>query len=223
MTPAGAITRFSLPDTLGTPLGITAGPDGNLWFTEFTSNQIGRISPAGVITEFPIPTAESSPTKIVKGPDGNLWFAESYQNNIGRITPVGVITEFAIPRISDRLTVGPDGNIWYTNYLTNTIGRLTLTGVNTDFPMPTITTAHSGPFDIVTGPDGNLWFTERLWFGLYDVSNEIAKIGRMTPAGEVTEFSLSYPGVALEYIVVGPDGNLWFTESNNGSIGRINP
>jgi virginiamycin B lyase len=45
----------------------------------------------------------------------------------------------------------------------------------------------------------------------------------MTVAGDVTEFPLPSPGVALEDIVVGPDGNLWFTETNNQNIGRINP
>ena len=37
---------------------LTAGPDGNLWFTTvaFTDrNKIGRITPSGQITEFPIP------------------------------------------------------------------------------------------------------------------------------------------------------------------------
>ena len=34
------------------PFEITAGPDGNLWFTENVGNRIGRITPAGVVTEF---------------------------------------------------------------------------------------------------------------------------------------------------------------------------
>ena len=42
------------------PLGIAAGPDGNLWFTEAaTGNRIGRITPTGTITEYPLPTADS--------------------------------------------------------------------------------------------------------------------------------------------------------------------
>ena len=38
------------------PFGITTGPDGNLWFTEYTGDRIGRITPQGVISEYP-PTA----------------------------------------------------------------------------------------------------------------------------------------------------------------------
>jgi streptogramin lyase len=37
----GSITEFS-PASL--PRGITAGPDGNLWFTEYSGNKIGRLS-----------------------------------------------------------------------------------------------------------------------------------------------------------------------------------
>ena len=56
---------------------IVAGPDGNLWFTETSrsTHKIGRITTAGVVTEFSIPTgATSGPGGIAAGPDGNLWF-----------------------------------------------------------------------------------------------------------------------------------------------------
>ena len=51
--PPGVVTEFSAGISRGQrPAGITAGPDGNLWFTEFDGNRIGRITPAGVVTEF---------------------------------------------------------------------------------------------------------------------------------------------------------------------------
>jgi hypothetical protein len=37
------------------PMGITAGPDGNLWFTGAGSDKIGRITTSGAVTEFQIP------------------------------------------------------------------------------------------------------------------------------------------------------------------------
>src|SRR5204863_8323789 len=72
VTPDGAITEFLLPS--GTyPGGITAGPDGNLWFTEQGPNKIARITTAGVITEYLVPTGGSDPFDITLGPDGNVW------------------------------------------------------------------------------------------------------------------------------------------------------
>src|SRR5438093_628469 len=66
----GVITEFSLPTPNSRPFEITAGPDGDLWFTELTNNKIGRISPTGTLTEFLLPTASSSPGGITAGPDG---------------------------------------------------------------------------------------------------------------------------------------------------------
>ena len=66
---------------------ITAGPAGNLWFTEFTGNNIGQITTDGVIAEFPVPTPNSGLRGITSGPDGNIWFTEGIGNKIGRLTP----------------------------------------------------------------------------------------------------------------------------------------
>ena len=47
------VTEFSAGiSAKAEPFSITAGPDGNLWFTEWGANRIGRITPSGVVTEF---------------------------------------------------------------------------------------------------------------------------------------------------------------------------
>ena len=167
---AGTITEFPIPTISSFPTGITAGPDGNLWFTEFSGNNIGRITTAGVLTEFPIPPTSSAPFGITAGPDGNLWFAEDGSNNIGRITTAGVVTgEFSTPTGNSQprgITAGPDGNLWFTEFqgtnVVNNIGRITTKGKITEFPLPTHCESPLGcePFGITAGPDGNLWFTE---------------------------------------------------------------
>src|SRR5262249_34249626 len=52
ITTFGRITEYPLPtpisgpiSTISSPIAITAGPDGALWFTENNSNKIGRIMP----------------------------------------------------------------------------------------------------------------------------------------------------------------------------------
>jgi streptogramin lyase len=86
----GTIDEFSLPDPDFRPGDITAGPDGNLWFTEDTSNhtekgKIGRITLTGNISELPLPTPSGGPGEIAVGPDGKLWFTEMLSNKIGRL------------------------------------------------------------------------------------------------------------------------------------------
>ena len=85
----GAATHFSLPHKNSQPAGITSGPDGNIWFTQFSGGRIGRVNPAGKIDEYQIPTERAGPFDITTGPDGNLWFTEFSANKIGRITPAG--------------------------------------------------------------------------------------------------------------------------------------
>jgi hypothetical protein len=137
---AGQITEFRIPTAGSFPAGIARGPDGNLWFTEYIANRIGRITPSGAVTEYVIPTANSRPATITSGPDGNLWFTELGGGKIGRITPAGQITEFPAPGLymySPGITSGPDGAIWFTTGAG--IGRITPSGSVTEFPTPVST------------------------------------------------------------------------------------
>src|SRR3954467_12232651 len=108
LLPAGAsaqsITEFHAGITPGippgplaaTPIGIAAGPDGNLWFTEFNAARVGRITPAGVITEYSAGiSAHSEPLGITAGPDGNMWFTE-LDGQVGTITPAGLVHEIPV-------------------------------------------------------------------------------------------------------------------------------
>jgi streptogramin lyase len=218
-----AITEFSLPTAGSSPGGIAAGPDGNLWFTEFTYDStagvttraaIGRITTTGAVTEFLVPTPEAAPLNIVAGPDGNLWFTQADPEfgpgSITRITPQGQVTQFPFNGYPWDITVGPDGNLWFTEAEPSAkIGRITTTGVRTQFLIP----SPGWSMGITSGSDGNLWFTEVL----------PGRIGRMSPAGNLTQFSLPTASGLPNAITVGADGNLWFTEQNSNQIGRMTP
>lgn len=206
--------------------GITAGPDGNLWYTSDTNDRIGRITPAGVITTFADPAGESStdgPYDIAAGSDGNLWYTSKLNNRIGRITPAGVITTYADPAgtaSTDHpisITTGPDGNLWYTSNGNDRIGRIDPDAAD---PASTVVTfelgefTSSSPVGIIAGPDGNIWYTS--------YNND--RIGRLTTAGVETTFVDSAGTLSTDGpwgITAGPDGNLWYTNLNNSRIGRL--
>ena len=44
ISPAGTVTEFALPTAGSQPVGIAAGPDGNLWFGELGQARLGRLS-----------------------------------------------------------------------------------------------------------------------------------------------------------------------------------
>src|SRR5438046_8196889 len=83
--------NFPIPTGGSLTFGITAGPDGNLWFAESNSNKIGRITTAGAITEFQTLSAGSAPNQITAGPDRNPWFTIEFPHKIGRSTPPGAV------------------------------------------------------------------------------------------------------------------------------------
>ncbi len=212
-----AISEYALPNPQSSPLGIVAGPDGALWFTE-NVGRIGRITTAGIITEYEVPTAGSGPWGITTGPDGALWFTEVLGNNIGRITTAGAITDYAVPSANSwpiGIAVGPDGALWFTEQNASKIGRITTTGTITEFVLP----PGNYPEWITAGPDGAMWFTQ---FSDDGLSN--GKIGRLTTDGSIAEFVESTPYTLPFYITPGSDGALWYAENEETSgaaIGRI--
>jgi streptogramin lyase len=217
------INEFPIRTSPG-PTQITAGPDGNLWFTEASVNNIGEINPiTHAVAQFPLLTT-SQPNGITAGgiaagPDGNLWFTEIQANKIGEINPTThAIAEFALPTANsspEGITAGPDGNIWFTETGANRIGVLDLaTGAISEFPPPHQIDPIAGPEGIMAGPDGNLWFT-----------TPAGVIGRLDPTTHaVTNFLLSSSNQGPPAgITVGPDGNLWFTEGIGNKVGMIDP
>src|SRR5438132_14254382 len=70
---AGTITEFPTPTGSGDPIGITAGPDGNLWFTAWID--IGRSPTNAKGTGFPFPPARGRPQSRTTRPGGDAGFA----------------------------------------------------------------------------------------------------------------------------------------------------
>ncbi|MFI8952642.1 hypothetical protein ACIGO6_40010 [Streptomyces sp. NPDC053750] len=64
MSITGAVKYFKVPTGGAKPFDITLGPDGNMWFTEYNSHKIGKITPAGA----PSPSTGAH-RGIVPGPD----------------------------------------------------------------------------------------------------------------------------------------------------------
>lgn len=214
------VSQFHLAPGDFYPRDLVAGPDGNFWFTSVQGQPgvtgpgaphepvIERITPQGLTTEFRLP---SFAIGLTVAPDG-VWYVR--EEHVGRIAPNGNVIEFSVPTgyYPGDITLGPDGNLWITkrdDLGQDAILRVTPSGQVTAFPLPAENGQTSGPGAITVGPDGNLWFTE----------NYSSRIGRMTPAGEVTEWRV--PHRPQSAIAAGPDGNIWFVAE--GHIGRMTP
>jgi len=142
------------------PIGIVTGPDGALWFTNFTTRgSIGRITTSGKVTTFAT-RAVINPSSITVGPDKALWFTNLFGGSVGRITTGGKITIFREGGEPEDIVTGPDHNLWVSNIsgprgAFDSIARLTPSGRFTYFTVPNKDEA----WDITNGP-GGLWFSD---------------------------------------------------------------
>ncbi len=157
-------------------------------------------------------------SNLIIATDGALWFSLSADQRIVRVTSRGAMTEFATPRAGGHpqwLSNGTDGPVWFADDYQ--IGRVTRDGSVAEFDLPE---PHYRGTDetlaswLTLGPDGCLWFLE----------SQGNKVGRVTPAGEITEFPIP-SGKQFDFfnhpfrssqptgLIVGPDRALWFAES----------
>jgi virginiamycin B lyase len=212
--PAIAFDEFEIP-TPSQPGWITAGPDGQVWFTHQSTapSAISKLAIQGApFIRYTTSITNTGPRGITPGPDGSVWYTR--QSGIGRMQPDGVNTEYVLPNGGDSagIALGPDGNLWLTEQVHNRITRVT---PGPEFQSFSVPTPSSGPLAITAGKDGNLWFTE--------TSAPANKIGRITPKGEITEFPIPTAASNPTGITRGPGDELWFTLHDVAKIGKITP
>jgi streptogramin lyase len=224
ITPTPRITEF-VPLTLANAPGdITAGPDGNLWFTEEgVLPGIGRITTSGTITEYTAGLTSGfsllmTPKGITEGPDGNLWFTEqgAIADGVARLDPgTGSVVEYPLSASADptAITTGSDGNLWFLERGATKIGRITPDGNVDEF-----NAGLSGSDtlnDITNGPDGQLWVTIAASGG-----NRIESFSPSNP-DDPCFWSTNLTGTPNQ-IIAASDLKLYFTESGDpAAIGRI--
>ena len=232
LSPGGTFTLFRVPN-VQSALDIAYGRDKNVWITE--RGGVIRLTSSGTPHFYPAPPLnvetppcprgqQAQPIDLTSGADGAIYTTEQYGNAIDRFDVTGKAIAFPIPltgydRVSQcwqapqSIALGPDNALWFTEHGGNAIGRVTTRGEITQFllPWPDIEGISEGyePAGIVSGGDRALWFAE-----------ETGHIGRLTLDGGLSQFDLP-DGMAPQYVALASDGALWFTDSLNGTIGRL--
>ena len=215
------------------PRFIVAGDNDALWFTECTSNKIGRITTKGQLTEFTVPTPDSCPLGIARSTlklaDGGVseafFFTERTANKIGAVTPSGEFVEFTVPSKSScpfGITAWPtDGRMWFTEFCNPVQSSMDKIGsldpsANPNFFEKTLQSGGALLSGIAAGPDGMVWFVER--------SPSQGRVGRYNPSGSGSaECTLPVWQSEPMMIAAGPDGKMWFTEYAGNQIGVADP
>ena len=137
----------------------------------------GAAIQLGAAQSFPL-VAAANPSGIAAGPDGNLWAAETALDQIVRITPDWHAN--GLWRHDPGSGTRRDCRRGGRKSLVHGVGSQRDRSDHAGWRVPEFTTGLTAtPNQIAAGSDGNLWFTET-------VGN---RIGRITPAGVVLEFS----------------------------------
>ncbi|HXW76768.1 MAG TPA: hypothetical protein VEJ20_05090 [Candidatus Eremiobacteraceae bacterium] len=223
--PPASVIEYNIPTAASLPFGIAEGSNGNMWFSENATGKIGQVTPSGAINEVALPSGNSSePEDIANGPNGDVWFVESGASKIGVIDPSDseLVAEYTTPSAN----AGPVGMasdptngdvMWFAEYNTGELCSVSGAGVIACYAI-TGTGVAPAPDDVTVTNNPNNSGTPAVWF--LDVSNNA--VGVMTfPGPTFTEYGIPTADSIPEFLTVGPDGNIWFTEGNTDNIGRL--
>ena len=129
----GASTTYTAGiEVAGSPVKITAAPDGTIWFST-ANGKLGQLNPTtGTISLHVVEAPSVQLYGLIVTPDGSIWYTgERFVNNIGingfigHFQPTaGSVTEYPIADAAGDLVYGPDHNVWFTEN-NGTINRVT--------------------------------------------------------------------------------------------------
>src|SRR5436305_598999 len=239
----GMIAKFSLAD--GTLLGEYAQPTGysspafvavdntgNIWFSEPTTDAIGKFDPVTLTWSQWKLGANTSPFDLVFDKNGNLWFTLYLSNQIGFMDPKtlhialnGVPTPISFPY---GITIDPKGTLWFTENAqgaSNVASFTPTTGGPISIYEHHVLSAAGGtvrPHKIVADKSGIIWYTEGFSasIGEYNpTTNSSTDYNVKTPCPSGQRFGCSHTsGIAID-----AKGNIWFTDALGARIGYFVP
>ena len=229
VAPSGELIEHGLPGVTRT-IGMTRGTENNFWVTG--DNKTKPL----LIDEIPGSNAFASRQtgplgleNVAVGSDGMVWFTDASLEMVGSSAPFigppapglaewessvmpcasGANTE-QCPFL-DPIVAGPDGALWYAGYEGATIGRIDTLGSHTEYSLGL--SGNTGATAWSSGPKATSGSPR----------SSPSRIGYITPSGKVTQLTELTPGAEPFAITVGPDQNLWFTESGTARVGRVIP
>jgi virginiamycin B lyase len=159
---SGKIQEFKIPSGNAQCSTAVAGPDGNIWFTEWGTGKIGRIGTGGGFEEYEIGNPNAGPAGITVGADRNLYFSMEGPSAIGKMSTSGkLLGTYSTPTPgADPLVMafGQGGLVWFAEGKIDSVASISPSGTITEYRT---TDPHTNPSGITLGPGGVMWFAEK--------------------------------------------------------------
>jgi virginiamycin B lyase len=181
-------------------------------------------APAGAakVTEFPLESKSIS--SVAQAPDGTIVYSASHPYGgtasngpgwlgfVGRIGQNGPLGETAVPpSFPGDIAVGSEGDAYLTPS-SGGIARLTPSGEWSS----TAARQTASERSVSPAAGGGVWFVQRS-------DQTVDTVGRISAAGQVSEFPIPSHESGPHAIVEGHEGDAWFTEYFADKIGRVTP
>ena len=222
------IANFYEPGGYSSPLFVAVDGNGDVWFTQPSSDAIGEFDPQnGSWYQWHLRKG-SSPFDLIFDTNGNLWFTEFGTSAVGFFNPrTHTVVENPVPTPDSGpygITIDPQGTIWFAENAAGVdqIGSFppTLSGA---IKITEHDVAPLRPHLIATDRAGNLWYNGG--FG--------GDIGEFNPRSGNRKNFIVYSGTCsspatctgthISGISVDSKGHVWFTDSLSHRVGYLIP
>jgi IPT/TIG domain len=216
-------TSKTLQGTNSMQVIVPAGTPGMVDIKLSNARGTSTISALSKFTYYDVQEFDvANSSKLLASSNGAMYFIEENSSltppvSLAKITSAGTITRVglnAAPLYSVRdMTLDTAGNVWIA--LDSKVLRVSTASVVTEVPLP----SGVSPQMIAVGSDNNLWIAR----------GDSSSITRMqTDGSNANTFPVISGGVGISTsfssaneMLLGPDGNIWFTTSNG--YGKVTP
>ena len=222
------IANYAEPGGYTSPLFVAVGGQGDVWFTQPSSDALGEFDPQAQSWKQWQLKPGSTPFDLAFDKQGNLWFTEFGANAIGFFDPrTYTVVETPIPTPASSpygITVDAHGTVWFTENATGVdrIGSFTPSTTGT-IKISEHAVGALRPHLITTDRAGNVWYS-----GGFN-----GNIGEFTPgSGTGQSFvvdqgtcsaATTCTGTHISGIAADSKGNVWFTDSLSQRVGYLVP
>jgi hypothetical protein len=216
----GAFVRvFAQGGGLDNPVGLTFGPNGDLFVVSAVTNAVLRFDgQSGVfVSAFVGPGVLAAPRNLTFGPDGDLYVCNAGTNSVLRFDGtsgalMGTAAQGGGLRTPTSLAFGPTGDLFVGNVSDSRVHRFER---GTGRSLGVFASQHiAGAHDLTFGPGGSLYVSNA--FGLPSVVRFHGFSG--APLGAfVTDGAMGAP-LGLTF---GPDGDLYVANQGGHDVRRF--
>ena len=238
------VREFSIPTLCTNPLAIVTDYDGNVWFTETNTGNLGKFDPiTETFTEYENPTWPPTTRSMMWGidysPDGSVWFTDETYDSVWKFSTLDEsYVRLAYPNegnsLPQKLLV--DGSKIIINDFTG--NKITLLDPNQSADDVNYLSIPSPVDDSVTADfaidaDDNIWYTNWLFQqgGVLVKFDQNGYLDTVANSGEqflpmidfVKVYELPKNLLTPNGATITPDGIIWLADTTSSSFFSFDP